>query len=336
MRVTVLHGHVPPDAPPDEQDVLHEAAAVLAALQGLGHDACTLPLTLDLAAGAAALQAQRPDVVFNLVESLAGMGRLIHLAPALLDGLKLRYTGASTEAIFLTSNKLLAKRWLLAHDIDTPAWLAAGDLAAGAPAFPGPYIVKSVWEHASIGLDEDSVVSCPDALAATLARKARTLGGEWFAEAFIAGREFNLALLAGPSGPVVLPAAEMTFPGFEADRPRIVGYRAKWHEDTFEYRHTQRTFDFASADAPLIARLEQVARRCWAAFGLRGYARVDFRVDAAGRPWVLEVNVNPCIAPDSGFVAAAARAGLTPEDAVARILADVPPAPPTPGPSPAH
>ena len=57
-------------------------------------------------------------------------------------------------------------------------------------------------------------------------------------------------------------------------------------------------------------------------FDLHGYARVDFRVDGEGRPWILEVNANPCLSPDAGFAAALARADIPFHDAVARILDD--------------
>ena len=90
--------------------------------------------------------------------------------------------------------------------------------------------------------------------------------------------------------------------------------------DSFEYQHTRRRFDLPAADRPLLERLEDLAMRCWHLFGLRGYARVDFRVDAAGDPWVLEVNANPCLAPDAGFAAAAQRAAVPYERAIERIL----------------
>ena len=66
----------------------------------------------------------------------------------------------------------------------------------------------------------------------------------------------------------------------------------------------------------------RIALQCWKLFELRGYARVDFRVDAHNRPWVLEVNANPCISPDSGFVAASQKAGLTFEQVIDRIITD--------------
>ena len=114
---------------------------------------------------------------------------------------------------------------------------------------------------------------------AVLRRRAPDLGGACFAEVYIEGREFNLALLAGPDGPEVLPPAEIVFEGYGPDRLRIVGYRAKWDEASYEYHHTPRRFDFPAADAPLLDRLRRTARDCWRLFGLRGWARVDFRVD---------------------------------------------------------
>jgi D-alanine-D-alanine ligase len=74
----------------------------------------------------------------------------------------------------------------------------------------------------------------------------------------------------------------------------------------------------------LLRQLADIALRCWEIFNLRGYARVDFRIDAAGHPWVLEINANPCISPDGGFVAAAARVGLDYNGIVSSIINDIP------------
>jgi D-alanine-D-alanine ligase len=174
-------------------------------------------------------------------------------------------------------------------------------------------------------MDDDAVcdVADPARLVEELRRRAAALGGEAFAEQYIEGREFNVAVLAGPGGPQVLPPAEMRFLDFPPGKPHIVGYRAKWVEDSFEYRNTVRTFEARPGDHALHLQLIELATACWHRFGLRGYARVDFRVDAAGRPWVLEVNANPCLAPDAGFLAAATAGGLSLRDVLGRILADV-------------
>ncbi len=325
LKIALVYGRVEPSASADEKDVLVQVDAVREALLGLGHQTMDVPLSLDLGAAAAVLRAAGPVLAFNLAETIDGKGSLIHLAPSLLESLHIPYTGASCEAILLTSHKLLAKKTLAAGGIPTPAWITAAEAVESPPAFPGPWIVKSVWEHASIGLTDSAVAGTPPDLVEEIGRRTgRERIEHLFVEAFVDGREFNLALLGGGggAGPESLPPAEIRFVGYPEGKPRVVGYKAKWDEGSFEYGRTPRRFDFPPEDAPLRERLVRLSRECWKLFELRGYARVDFRVDAEGRPWVLEINTNPCISPDAGFMAAAARAGMTLKDVVRRIVAD--------------
>lgn len=307
-------------AAPDELDDLIQVQTVRRALWELGYDPEPLSLTLDMEAAKSALRSLSPPFVFNLVEGLDGKGSLIHVGPALLDSLALPYTGCPTEALFACSNKLLAKKMLKLAGLRTPEWISKNELPIKTPP-RSTLILKSVWEHASAGLDESSLV-CPEDLAALelyLEQKAKAVGSEVFAEQYIDGREFNVSLLEGPSGPEVLPVAEILFQDYEESRPKIVCYKAKWDPDSFQFRNTPRSFSFQEQEK-LLPLLGELALRCWRLFGLRGYARVDVRVDQEGRPWILEVNPNPCISPDSGFMAAAKQAGLDSREVVARIL----------------
>lgn len=324
MRAVVLHSAVAPEAPPDEQDVLVQARCVGEVLERSGWEVVFLPFHSDLGAMRRSLGDMGPDVVVNLVETVEGSGRLAHTAPALLDVEGIPYTGCPTEAVFCTSHKVLAKRCLSAWGLPTPEWFA--------PDGPLPpwaretlVIVKPLWEDASVGIDQEAVVSTADPeawdRAVRRARKQFGLAG-FFVERFIDGREFNVALLARPGGVEVLPVAEMGFEGFGPDRHRIVDYEAKWAEGSFAERHTLRSFSLSREDRPLVEGLSALARRCWDFFGLRGYARIDFRVDDAGRPWVLEINANPCLSPDAGFMAAAHYAGLDMDGVVHRLVED--------------
>ncbi|MFH2098557.1 MAG: D-alanine--D-alanine ligase, partial [Pseudomonadota bacterium] len=239
MRVLVAHNAVPGEGSPDEADVLTQSRAVTGALSALGHEAKTLECTLDLESALARVREWAPDVVFNLVESLAGTGRLIHLFPGVLDAAGIPYAGSCAESLLATSHKAMAKRLMEAGGLPTPAWAGPRpDAAFRAPAVPDGqaaknlWIVKSVWEHASIGLGPESLVRPRDAeeLYARMDEAAPGLGGSCFAERFIPGREFNLSVLSGPEGPEVLPPAEILFEGYGEDRARIVDYRAKWDE----------------------------------------------------------------------------------------------------------
>jgi len=337
MRVTVAHNAVGDNCRPDEGDVLIQADAVVQTLKQLGHVPVVLACDLNLAAVRDRLIKTRPDVVFNLVEALNGHDRFIHLFPSLLDSMGMPYTGSRSAALYFTSNKTLAKQRMVEAKLPTPPWIGPyppdmPSLKTHAEAVQTvhglhsdtQWLIKSLWQHASSGLHEDELFLADNAASAQrlLSQRASQLGGACFAEAFIDGREFNLALLAGKDGPHTLPPAEIVFEGYPEDKLRIVGYRAKWEKNSYEYHHTPRRFKFPTQDAALLKRLEQTAKNCWQVFGLGGYARVDFRVDADGQPWVLEINSNPCLSPDAGFAAAAERAGITFAEAVERILFD--------------
>lgn len=324
MHAIVLHDDVPTNARADEVDVFAQAAEFEAALAALGYKTSRLPFTLDLGAARSELLRRKPELVINLVEAVAGVGRLQHLAPALLDTLRIPYTGASTEALLLTTNKLLTKRLLVLQGLPTADWIEPGDTDRFVAASSGQYIIKPVSEDASVGLEVDAVVQVGGLtdLEQLLRERGASLSLDVFAERYIDGREFNVSMLAGPEGPEVLPIAEIHFVDYTPGRPRLVGYRAKWDVESFEYSHTPRSFEFAPQDAALLREIERLARSSWSLFGLRGYARVDFRVDTEGQPWILEINANPCLSADAGFAAAAAQAGLKGLDVVQRIVTD--------------
>jgi D-alanine-D-alanine ligase len=239
----------------------------------------------------------------------------------LLDAMKIPYTGNSSTALVATASKVCVKQRLHRVGLPTPNWINAdrGWTGDGNARF----ILKSVHEHASFGLDDSSVVRVTgqEQVSALLHDRESLTGREYFAEEFIDGREFNLSLI-GP-GPRVLPPAEIDFSTFPLGMERIVGHAAKCDQDSFEYNNTERLFDFPANDQPLLQHISQLAVECWQLFELRGYARVDFRIDSAQQPWILEINANPCILPDAGFAASLENAGIQYDDAVQAILDEV-------------
>lgn len=326
MKITILYNRISDTPLPDEWDVLEQVRSVSQALAEHGHSVKKLPFDLNLESAKTALLEYAPDMVFNLVESVDGKGSLLHFAPALLETLRIPYTGCPLDAVYLTSNKVLAKTILAAAQLDTPEWTKPPNDTGryDSESICGRWIVKSVWEHASLGMDHSAVIDVRQNrdIAEAVNLRRRRYGGEWFAERFIDGREFNMALLAGPDGVEVLHPAEIVFNNFDTGKPRIVDYRAKWEPDSFEYRNTVRSFSFSDPDDALLSKLKTLSLACWRTFHLRGYARVDFRIDAAGRPWILEINANPCLSEDAGFAAAVKKTGYTYSTAIRRILED--------------
>ena len=325
MKITIIFDRPESgDSTPDYEDVLNQVETVRSALISIGHECSELGLTADLKDFSRKIKMEAPDLVFNLVESVDGKGSLIYLAPAILDTLDISYTGSKTDSIYRTSNKLHSKDWLNIHGIPTPDYISMDGSAGRASFTGGEYIIKSVWEHASIGLDNSSIVYADsvEMLLKEMERRKKNLGGQCFAERYIEGREFNISILAGADGPEMLPPAEIRFESFNDGQRKIVGYEAKWDQGSFEYNNTVRSFTFSDADTSLLARLKERSLKCWKIFRIRGYCRVDFRVDKNNRAWLLEVNSNPCISSDAGFMAAAGRAGLKAEDVIKRIIND--------------
>jgi D-alanine-D-alanine ligase len=324
--IVVLHSAVAENAGKDEQDTLAQARAVARALKENGRRAVLVPWDMDLERLGSALRAHAPAAVFNLVEGVDGSSRLIFLAPLLLERHGIPFTGCGSKALYLTTDKVLAKRLLAGAALPTPEWITEGD-EHGKFSSNARYIIKPIDEDASLGIHPDSVrtFSSIEELRRVLAERALKSGGGWFAEQFIAAREFNISVLEVPGeGPRVLPAAEINYTDFFEGRPRIIDYRAKWDEGSPEYKNSLPTFDLPRTSDDLVAALGEISLRCWRLFGLRGYARVDFRVDDSEAPYVLEVNCDPGITPGSGFVLAAARGGVDYLDLIRMIIGDAP------------
>ncbi len=321
-KALIFHSKLGPNPPPDELDVLEQARYFAEGLSVLGYQVQQLEFDNNLDQNAEIITNARPDMVVNLVETIKGDGRLIHLAPAWLEHLNVRFTGCPSEAIYVTSNKLLSKKIMQLHGIQTPAF--SSDASKLKTDFTGrQFILKSVWEHASFGMDEHDPVfiGSNEVIAGRLAAK-NAHDQLFFAEEYIEGREFNVSMIACESEPIVLPVAEIKFNNYPDAKPKIVGYRAKWDETSFEFKNTNRQFVDEVKEKDLCRRIGQICLKCWTIFGLRGYARVDFRMDLNGSLYVLEINANPCISADSGFEAAATQKGLSQLEVVKLIVND--------------
>ncbi len=308
-RVVILHDEIHENDPLDQQDSIVQVQAIELALQEMGYQVKRVAFGIDTTSVLEQFRDWQTDFVINLVESVAGDGRFIHWAPLWLEHLQIPFSGCSSSAIYTSSNKILAKEMMRAYGIPTPDWLNIDRTSNPTSFIPGRYIIKAVWEHASVGLDEDSVVVADQVewLEQVLRSRLQLSGKPFFAEHYIDGREFNISILNGQ----VLPIPEIMFLDYPENKPRVVGYRAKWQEESFEYQHTQRRFHTLDGHQTLAHQLAWVCEDLWRRFSLKGYARVDVRVDPQGNPYVIDINANPCIAPDSGFVAAAMEIGIS-------------------------
>jgi D-alanine-D-alanine ligase len=324
MHATILYNE--PSLPTDHPDYLSEAGvlesveAVEAALIKHGHSTARLGVGVDPHEVIRVLQPLQTDVVVNLFEGLGGVGAGEAQVTGLLELLRIPFTGSGSKCLALVREKALTKWMLLGAGLPSPAFqLVAADEPVSVGRFEsrladGRLIVKPAHEDGSLGIGPESIVADPAALERQI-RKVQKRYGDVLVEQYIEGREFNVGVLALPR-PQVLPLAEIEF---IAGIAPIVSYDAKWTREAPEFEGTPAR---CPADvSPALA--DEIRRVALAAFRLadcRQYARIDLRVDAAGRPYILEVNGNPDISPSAGLARQVRASGMTYDEFACRMV----------------
>lgn len=308
---------------PDATSVRASAKAIASALIETGH---TVELTgvhgVEVYEVLARISKQKPDLLFNLCESMDGDPRNEPTFAGLLDLFRIPYTGADLLALASCLYKQRTKDILLANAVPTPPYrLLRTPADLDAPALEGldyPWFVKLVHEDASLGITEANVVRNADALRARSRELMTDHKQPVLAERYVEGREVNVTLLGWGRDATILPLHEIDFAAMPADRPRIVSYAAKWDENHVDYAGT-KPVPLRGLSEAVMEEIRRVSLAAWRAVDLRDYGRVDLRVDDAGTPWVIDVNPNPDISPDAGVARAALAAGMTYPQMVNRI-----------------
>lgn len=324
MRVVVLHSA---DAlEPPEDPVLGQIAS---ALEALDHEAQRLPIADDIAPIVAELQRLKPDLVFNLTESFAGISSLDSNLAAMLNLLGLQYTGSSPSGLMLAGDKSLTNKVLGFHGILTPKFSTVyrGALDIGGDIH-FPLIVKPPQEDASIGITGASVVHDIRGLLARIDELQNEFKSPVLVEEFVDGREFYVGVL-GNFAPQPLPVIELDFTGFPEGAPRVATWDAKWGpegtgegaaaEASQEFTGTKSVFP-TDVSEELVERMQKVAVDAFEALRLRDYARIDLRVTADEKIYVIEANPNCYLEREAEFARAAAKDGIEYDALIARIV----------------
>jgi D-alanine-D-alanine ligase len=295
------------------------ATHVALALEAKGHRPRLLALPQGVSNLFAFMGALEADAIQNHVECYGDQASLESSVRGVMELTGIPVTGAPLEGLALCLEKPRARSVLIGEGVPVPPAIVVrrpDDPLEGAPI---PCIVKPAAQDASEGIDATSVCfSLPEARARLERLFSQGLGPALL-EGFVDGRELNVSMIESPDGTLrALPVAEIDYTGFPADLPKILTFAAKWHEDSAEYKGS------VSRRAELAPELEQAlvgfAKRAFRATGLRGYGRVDFRLDSEGAPFALDVNPNPDLSRGAGLCLAAERAGMTYEDLVEGIV----------------
>jgi D-alanine-D-alanine ligase len=290
-----------------EESVAEMAQQAQDAVRTLGIGAMLVPLQRSLLNFLGRVRELNPDALINLCEGYYGRPQWESNVAGIFELLGLAFTGNAAKTLAICQDKFKAKAVLRAAGLPTaPAQLM---LTGDEPLeLRFPLIVKPNSEDASLGIYPDSVVRDEDSLRSRVQRCLDSYKQPVLVEAFIDGREFNVSVMEnGAAKP--LPVSEIDFSAMPKDMPRILGYEAKWFEDNPLYQKTPPVCP-APIDDELRGRLQGLAAAAFRTMGCRDYARVDFRMDAKGRPFILEVNPNPDISTNAGYARALKAAGI--------------------------
>ena len=324
LRILALvHDHL---VPPEDTSGIDVGEAewkmerdVIETLKESGHQVRVLGIHDDLMPIRQTAAAFDPHIVLNLMEAFAGVTTFDQNVVSYLELMRLPYTGCNPRGLILARDKALSKKLLAYHRIPVPEFTVVrrGRKPRLSKRLHFPLIVKSLFWEASTGISQASVVENSDQLARRVEFIHDSLGTA-IVEQFIDGRELYVAVL-GNERLDVFPVWEMSFAQMPDNRWRIATERVKW-STKYQKRHGIVT-SAAQLDDLVADHIQRIAKRTCRALDLNGYARIDLRLDAEGRMYVLEANPNPNLAYGEDFAESAEKHGISYERLLERILA---------------
>jgi D-alanine-D-alanine ligase len=301
-RILVLFNEpvLPPDHPDaaSERDILDTVNSVARTLRRAGFRVGRLGVGNDLTALADGLEEHCPDAVFNLFEGLSNRPFTESVVAGMLEWLNVPFTGCPSDTLTLARDKQRTKHLLHGAGLPTAPFFTVDHLPVPECKLEWPVIVKPANQDASCGIEQESVVQNQAELISRVELILKLYGGSVLVEQFIVGREILASVVEGAPDewrrctPMVLPLAEIVFN--DPELWPVYSYDAKWDKSSNEYRSTPMNVPVILPHKQM-DEITDLARRAFRLLGCRDYARVDIRMTAAGRPFILEVNPNPFI-----------------------------------------
>ena len=293
---------------------------VTSTLNDIGHDVLQLGVKDDLGVIRQAVDDFKPQIAFNLMEAFHEVGAFDMNVVSYLELLRLPYTGCNPRGMVLSRDKALSKQLMAYHRIPVPEFsvFRRGQAVKRPRRLEFPLIVKSLTQEASIGIAQASVVDDDVKLKERVEFVHKSIGTDAIAERFVDGRELYVGVI-GNERLQVFPVWEMQFGQMPEGVHRIATDRVKWSVK-YQKKHGIQTGAAAGLPDGLLESVQRIAKRVYRTLNMSGYARMDLRMDADGKFYVLEANANPQLAFGEDFAESAERAGLKYEELLQRIL----------------
>jgi D-alanine-D-alanine ligase len=316
LRVLVLMHHylVPPEdvsgLDPSTADWRTEYDVLSTIRDDLQHDTRPLGVGDELGGIRQTIEEFKPDIAFNLLEAFHEIGTFDQNVVSYLELLRQPYSGCNPRGMILARDKALSKKLLHYHRIPVPDFFVVdrGRKARVPRKLSFPLIVKSLTQEASIGISQASVVEDDGKLRERVQFIHESTQTDAIAEQYIEGRELYCAIV-GNQRLQAFPVWEMTFANMPEGQRRIATERVKWSR---KYQEKVGIATGAATGLPegLAEQVQHISRRAYKVLQMSGYARIDLRLGADGKIYVIEANANPQIAKTEDFAQSAAVAGM--------------------------
>jgi D-alanine-D-alanine ligase len=295
-------------------------ANVLESLQRLGHEVETMAVFDSVGHVFDKARSFAPEVVFNQCESFHDNRALEPNIPALLEMMKIRYTGSGPDGLLLCKDKALAKELLSHHRVRVPRFIVSHlkSPLRRLQHFGYPAFVKPIGQESSDGIAKASFVRDEKEAIDRLRYLHQKFNSDAMIEEYIEGREIYVSVL-GNRRRVVFPPREIFFGNVPDDEPKFATSHAKWND---AYRKKWGIANGPAAELPpeIKKDLNKIARNVYAWLRIRGFGRIDIRVSPRNELFIIEANPNPSLAAEDDFAQSANAEGLTYDAMIQEIL----------------
>jgi D-alanine-D-alanine ligase len=293
---------------------------ILASLQRLGHDVATMAVFDNVPAVVDKIKSFAPDAVFNQCESFSDNRALEPNIPALLDLMKIRYTGSGPDGLLICKDKALAKELLSHHRVRVPRFVVSHlkSPLRRLQHFGYPAFVKPVGQESSDGIAKASFVRDEKEAIERLRFLHQKFNSDAMIEEYIEGRELYVSVL-GNRRRVVFPPREIFFEHVPDDEPKFATSHAKWND---AYRKRWGITNGPAAELPeaVLKDLRKLARNVYTWLRIRGFGRIDIRLSSRNELFIIEANPNPSLAAEDDFAQSANAEGMTYDALIQEIL----------------